>query len=71
MLITDPENIGTDTISVTVSCILSTILNKIDFSIMEALICIYKKIPKVNGVITQLEFINDKSTIKPYTIENS
>ena len=45
ILNTDPENIGMDTICVTVSCILSTILNAIDFSIMEALICI-KKIPQ-------------------------
>ena len=34
------ENIGMDTIFVTVSCLLSTILNKFDFSIMEALIWI-------------------------------
>ena len=40
ILIIDLENIGMDTIIVTVSCILSTILNEIDFSIMEALICI-------------------------------
>ena len=40
VIITDLENIGMDTIFVTVSCILLTILNKIDFSIMEALICI-------------------------------
>ena len=58
-LITDPENIGMDTICVTVSCILATILNKIDFSIMEALICIKKNSPKVIRVITQLEFISD------------
>ena len=31
ILIADPENIGMDIICVTVSCILSTILNKIDF----------------------------------------
>ena len=41
ILITDLENIGMDTIFVKVSCILSTILNKIDFSILESLICIF------------------------------
>ena len=58
-IITDLENIGMDTICVIVSFILSTILNKIDISIMEALICIYKKFPKVIGVITQQDFISD------------
>ena len=65
-----------ETIFVTVSCKLSTILNKIDFLIMEALISIYKNFPNVVGMTTKMDFISDptpcddKSTIKPYTIEN-
>jgi len=58
ILINDLENIGMDTIVVTVSCTLSTILYKIDFSIMEELICI-KKVPKVVGITTQLDYISD------------
>ena len=79
------ENISIYIIFVTLSCILSTVLNKIDFSIMAVLICI-KKFPKVVGVITQLDFFSDpmsshgvteeiqlgyKATKKPYTIANS
>ena len=58
IVIFNHENINTDIIFVTLSCILSTVLNKTDFSIMAALICI-KKFPKVVGVITQLDFISD------------
>ena len=51
---------GIDTIFVTVLCILSTILNKLEFLIMPTLICIYR----FDGMTTQLY-----STIKPYTIQ--
>ena len=40
ILILDHENMGIDTISVTLSCIVAEIFNKIDFSVMAALICI-------------------------------
>jgi len=51
----DLESLGKDIIVVTVWCIVSTILNRIHFSIMAALICIYKNV----GMKNQLDFISD------------
>ena len=42
IVIIHPGNIGIDILIVTLSCMLSTVLNKTDFSIMDTLICIYK-----------------------------
>ena len=41
-VIIHPEHISIDIFMVTLSCILSTVLNKAEFSIMAALICINK-----------------------------
>ena len=40
IVISDHENMGIDTICVTLSCILSAIMNKLGYLIMAALICI-------------------------------
>ena len=52
--IIDHENVGLDSIFVTLSCIVAKILKKIGFLVMVALICIFKKLPKVGPRTTKL-----------------
>ena len=42
IVILDHENMGTDTIFMTLPLILTKIFPKIEFSVMDAIICIYK-----------------------------
>ena len=55
----DHENIGLDIIFVTLSCIVAKILKKIGFLVMVALICIFKKLPKVGPRTTKLNCFRD------------
>ena len=50
---------GIDTIFVTLLYITKKLLKKIRFSIMAALICIYKNLPKVVKVTTRLNIFRD------------
>ena len=58
IVILDHENMGIHTFFETLSCILLKILNKREFSVMAALICIYKIFPKVFRLTTPLDFVN-------------
>ena len=59
IVILDHENMGVDTIFVTLSLIIKKLLKKIRFSIMAALICIYYFLPKVVMRTTRLNFFRD------------
>ena len=73
--ILDHENMGVDTILVTLPLITKKLLKEIRFSIMAALICIYIFLPKVVMRTTRLNFFRDPmgSQIhqKTFTLENS
>ena len=59
IVILDHENIGINTILVTLMIITKKLLKKIRFSIMAALICISKLLPKVVMRTTRLNFFRD------------
>ena len=71
IVILDHENIGVDTIFVTLLYITKKLLKKNKNSIMAALICIYKNLPKVVKVTTRLNILRDPmgSQINQNTLE--
>ena len=52
ILILDHEHISIDTISVTLSCTVVEIFNKIDVSVMAALICIYMHVVTISTLLS-------------------
>ena len=61
---------GINTFCGTLSCILWTILNKRDFSVMAALICLCKIFPSLFRLTTRLDFVNSQPHVMPNQPKN-